>query len=55
VTAAIQSIAATREPNNGALYALTIFLSAFLLFEVQPLVAKEILPWFGGSIPESAF
>ncbi|MGA2190517.1 MAG: fused MFS/spermidine synthase [Steroidobacteraceae bacterium] len=42
-------MAATREPNNGALYALTIFLSAFLLFEVQPLVAKEILPWFGGS------
>ena len=31
------------------LYALTIFLSAFLLFEVQPLIAKEILPWFGGS------
>src|SRR5690242_14330257 len=26
-----------------------IFLSAFLLFEVQPLVAKMILPWFGGS------
>jgi hypothetical protein len=31
------------------LYALTIFLSAFLLFLVQPIVAKEILPWFGGS------
>ena len=32
-----------------ALYAVTIFLSAFLLFQVQPLIAKIILPWFGGS------
>ena len=31
------------------LYALTIFLSAFLLFQVQPLIAKMILAWFGGS------
>jgi MFS family permease len=30
-------------------YSLTIFLSAFLLFEVQPVIAKMILPWFGGS------
>lgn len=30
-------------------YAATIFLSAFLLFLVQPLIAKQILPWFGGS------
>jgi spermidine synthase len=30
-------------------YALTIFISAFLLFQVQPLIAKLILPWFGGS------
>jgi hypothetical protein len=30
-------------------YALTICLSAFLLFEVQPVIAKMILPWFGGS------
>src|SRR5689334_16752240 len=32
-----------------ALYTLTIFLSAFLLFQVQPIIAKIILPWFGGS------
>lgn len=32
-----------------ALYALTIFLSAFLLFQVQPIIAKILLPWFGGS------
>src|SRR5205823_6225010 len=30
-------------------YAATIFLSAFLLFQVQPMIAKFILPWFGGS------
>ncbi len=31
------------------LLALTIFVSAFLLFQVQPLISKFILPWFGGS------
>jgi hypothetical protein len=31
------------------LSAITIFLSAFLLFLVQPIIAKQILPWFGGS------
>ena len=31
------------------LYAATIFLSAFLLFLVQPVITKQILPWFGGS------
>src|SRR5688572_5063395 len=31
------------------LYAATIFLSAFLLFLVQPIIAKQILPWFGGA------
>jgi SAM-dependent methyltransferase len=30
-------------------YAVTIFLSAFLLFQVQPILAKLILPWFGGA------
>jgi hypothetical protein len=30
------------------LYAVTIFLSAFLLFLIQPVIAKQILPWFGG-------
>lgn len=33
----------------GYLLALTIFISAFLLFQVQPLISKFILPWFGGS------
>ena len=31
------------------LFAGTIFSSAFLLFLIQPLIAKQILPWFGGS------
>jgi len=31
------------------LHAATIFLSAFLLFMVQPVIAKQILPWFGGA------
>ncbi|MEX2112826.1 MAG: fused MFS/spermidine synthase [Pirellulales bacterium] len=31
-----------------ARYALTIFLSAFLLFQVQPMIGKVILPWYGG-------
>jgi tetratricopeptide (TPR) repeat protein len=30
-------------------YALTIFTGAFLLFQVQPLIGKYILPWFGGA------
>ena len=29
-------------------HALAIFLGAFLLFQVQPLIGKYILPWFGG-------
>jgi len=33
----------------GATYALTVFASAFLLFQVQPLISKYILPWFGGT------
>lgn len=31
------------------LFAATIFTSAFLLFQVQPLISRFILPWFGGS------
>ena len=31
------------------IYAATIFLSSLLLFLVQPLIARLILPWFGGS------
>src|SRR5208283_1581053 len=30
-------------------FASTAFLGAFLLFQVQPLISKFILPWFGGA------
>lgn len=30
------------------LFPVTIFLSAFLLFQVQPMIGRYILPWFGG-------
>jgi hypothetical protein len=36
-------------PVPAILFGFTIVLSAFLLFQVQPLIAKLILPWFGGS------
>jgi hypothetical protein len=34
---------------RAAHFQLAIALSAFLLFLVQPIIAKQILPWFGGS------
>ncbi len=39
-------------PNSPPLrwlFALTILTSAFLLFAVQPMLARLILPWYGGS------
>ncbi len=39
-----------RTPTSSVVpFALTVFLSAFLLFQVQPLIAKFLLPWFGGA------
>ena len=44
-----------REPRPAAIplsvipYAFAIFLSAFLLFQVEPIIARYILPWFGGT------
>jgi SAM-dependent methyltransferase len=39
-----------RSPQlRNAVYVTTIFIAAFLLFQVQPVVAKMILPRFGGS------
>ncbi len=31
------------------LFISTVFISAFLLFQVQPIIARYILPWYGGS------
>jgi hypothetical protein len=40
----------TKPPAVGLpLFAVTIFWGAFLLFLVQPLIGKYILPWFGGT------
>jgi SAM-dependent methyltransferase len=35
--------------RSRLLYATTVFASGFLLFIVQPLIARQILPWFGGT------
>ena len=48
------NVVLTAEPPSRSgvplfLYAVSIFFSAFLLFEVQPIIAKIVLPWFGGS------
>ena len=32
-----------------AVFGATIFLGAFLLFQVQPILGKYLLPWFGGT------
>jgi hypothetical protein len=38
-----------RSVPHAFLFSATVFLSAFLLFLIEPLFAKLILPWFGGS------
>src|SRR5829696_535136 len=43
------SAPAVQSRATFGLYAGTIFVGAFLLFQVQPLIAKFILPWFGGA------
>src|SRR5687768_12043297 len=45
----IQTLATRHSLVATLPYAATIFLSSFLLFLVQPIIAKQILPWFGGS------
>lgn len=40
-------VLASTTGRRGA-FQLAIFLGAFLLFLIQPLIAKRILPWFGG-------
>ncbi|NOY29939.1 MAG: hypothetical protein GXP28_07100 [Planctomycetes bacterium] len=41
----------TRPEQRGLAwcFATAIFVSAFLVFQVQPVISKVILPWFGGS------
>ncbi|HTX55174.1 MAG TPA: hypothetical protein VMD08_17340, partial [Candidatus Baltobacteraceae bacterium] len=50
MTGVTHAVAATPVGRLAVLpYAATIFVSSFLLFLVQPIIAKQILPWFGGS------
>jgi hypothetical protein len=52
-----EPVAAVSTPSFGraadravvAAFALVILVSAFLLFQVQPMAGKAILPWFGGT------
>ena len=37
------------QPTSPHLFRLTIFLGSLLLFLIQPMIAKMILPWFGGT------
>jgi len=39
----------TRTPLLAGLFAVSVFVSAFLLFQIQPMISKAILPWFGGT------
>src|SRR5215471_18825840 len=43
--------ASTASSRNAtlAVFSFTVFCSAFLLFQVQLVIAKYILPWFGGT------
>src|SRR5580693_10298305 len=36
-------------PASRSLYGSTVFLGAFLLFLVEPMAAKQLLPTLGGS------
>ena len=48
----IDPIADQSDARDSALiglFAATVFFSAFLLFQVQPLLGKSILPWFGST------
>jgi len=53
MNAAVPSPFVAVPPKSGRLaltiFVVVIFLSAFLLFQVQPIIARYILPWYGGS------
>lgn len=44
-------MAAVESPRQPGwfVFVLAVFLSAFLLFQIQPLISKYILPWYGGT------
>jgi hypothetical protein len=46
---AVTTFVAPSQAAMVALFGFTVFCSAFLLFQVQLVIAKYILPWFGGT------
>ena len=44
-----RAVSSEQGRGYGILCAATVALSAFLLFLIEPMLAKMILPWFGGS------
>lgn len=44
----LASDAAPTRPHSKLAFGIAIFASAFLLFQIQPMIAKFILPLFGG-------
>jgi len=44
-----QKLPSSTRSAGTTVFILAIFLSAFLLFQVQPIIARYILPWYGGS------
>jgi hypothetical protein len=46
---ATESAPASTAVRSTWLFCAAVFVSAFLLFQVQPLISKAILPWFGGT------
>jgi hypothetical protein len=45
----VQVRSRTSAHSTQLVFLTTTFVSAFLLFQVQPLIGKIILPWFGGT------
>ncbi len=46
---AFGSLVWTSASITTILYAATVFVGAFLLFQVQPIISGCVLPWYGGS------
>src|SRR6476619_4001517 len=48
MTQAVLEPVVSAKPRLRLHFGVTIFTGAFLLFQVQPILGKYILPWFGG-------
>jgi len=48
---AVEALTGTAARPRGAavLYGAAVFVAAFLLFQVEPIMGRLVLPWFGGS------